>query len=280
MGPAALAVLTAVASFGDYLYERGDYVPASVEYQRLLYETADTLGNPLVALRLARCWQASGYPGRALGMYAFLGSNLPPGEARGSALMGAGSAYEQLGMPDRARESYLSSAEEFTDQETREECLVLAALCTGRSGRWDSAAVELGVISEASPGSPASCLRSIALRAADPPRRSALLCGAASAVLPGAGQAICGHWMDAASSLLMTAGAGALFMASLEDGCEADQAFFGWLALTFYGGGIWGGARAARRWDAEAMEEILDDVPGALSAYRSGGFIPAPLPPD
>jgi hypothetical protein len=281
VGQVALAVLISLSGFGDYLYARGDYASAAVEYLRLLYESGDTLGNAPEALRLARCWQETGDPDRALGLYAFLGSHLPSGELRGWALMGSGSICEQLGMPGRARESYLAASAEFGDgSDRRERCLVLAALSSGRAGDWDSAAAELGALSAGSPGNPAAALESIARRASDPPRRSGLLCGAASAILPGAGQALCGHWMDASTAFLMTAGAGALLAASLEEENTSTSIFFGWLALSFYGGNVWGGVRAAGRWNSAKLEGILAEVPGALSRYPVQTIPVAPLPTD
>jgi len=280
LGPFALALLISSSGFADRLYESGEYAAAAVEYERALWDAGDTLSLPLEALRLARCWQECADPGRALAMYDFLSSRLPPGYWRGCALMGAGSVCEQVGNLGRARQDYLAASGEFADSCMRERCEVLAALCTGRSGDWQGAAEDLEEVPCASLEGARPRLASIARSAARPPRRSAFLCAAASAVLPGAGQAACGHWMDGASSLLMTAGTGALFAMSLHDGDRAEQFLFGWLALSFYGGGILGGARAADRWNEARMQAILSEVPEVLARYACEPPAAAPLPTD
>ncbi len=280
LGQIALAVLTISCGFADHLYQGGLYGAAATEYAREIYEAGDTLSAPVSALRLARCWQETGQPERALGMYLFLGERLGPGAERGLARMGAGSVYETVGMLHDARGSYAAAAEDLAGYPVlHEENLALAALSLGRSGNWPGAALELDVLAGGDASSTASRLASVARRAADPPARSRLLCGLSSALLPGSGQAVCGHWTDALTSFIMTAGTGALLVAALEEEDTPASVLFGWLALSFYGGNVYGGARAAARWNAARTGEIMAEVPGLLLQYRLAAEDPL-LPPE
>ncbi len=265
MGAVALALLTIAGGFPDYLYENGEYQLAAGEYLRVIWEAGDTLSAVPEALGLARCWQETGRPLDALGMYAYLAERLPAGHERGCALMGAATVFESTGLPLQARGMYLEASSSFTDAALTERCLNLAALSLGRAGDWGAASDELGSL--AAGGSPvAARLLPLSERAADPPRRSPLACGLASAALPGLGQAVCGHWTDAMTSLLMTAGTAALTVVSVEEDDTAGSVFFGWLALSFYGGGIWGAARGADRYNEARLREILEGIPSALDS--------------
>jgi hypothetical protein len=266
LGQVCLAVLTIAAGFADQLYGAGDFDHASVEYMRELYEAGDTLSMPLQALRLARCWQETGQPDRALGIYLFLSERLPAGDMRGMAWMGAASVYEETGMPGSARAGYSMAAGSFEDPVEQETCTVLAALCLGRAGDWDASCRELDSLASAPCGNAlAARLQPLAERASAPPRRSPLLCSAASALLPGLGQAACGHWADALTALGTTAVTAAAFAWSLEEDDTSASILMGWLAVSFYGGNVYGGWRAASRYNAARMQDIYDDISDALA---------------
>jgi hypothetical protein len=269
VGQVCLAVLTIAAGFADQLYGSGDYDHASVEYMRELYEAGDTLSQPLVALRLARCWQETGRPGRALGMYLFLSERLPGGDLRGMAWMGAASVYEETGMFGSARDGYSIAAASFDDPLEQETCKVLAALCLGRAGDWEASSRELDSLASGVCGSRlAAGVEPLAARASHPPRRSPLACGAASALVPGLGQAACGCWADALTALGTTAVTAAAFAWSLEEGDTSASILMGWLAVSFYGGNVYGGWRAASRYNSARMDEIYDEISGVLSEHR------------
>jgi hypothetical protein len=248
VGAILAAVLTLSGGFADMLYGSGLYDEAAVEYLREIHEAGDTLLAVPQALRLARCWQETGRDDLALGMYAFLSERLAGGDERAGALMGAATVYEEAGLPGAARDLYREAAGTFADAVMADRCEVLSAVALGRSGDWDGAVGELELLAEGGSDFAAEVLpRAVAAR--DHPYRSPAACAIASAVLPGSGQAICGHWTDGLTSLLMTAGTGALLAVSLEEEDTSGSVFFGVLALSFYTGGIMGAARGASRFN-------------------------------
>ncbi len=273
LGTILAAILTvfpghdADEGFADYLYSLGEYSMASEEYLRIIYSYGeDTLACPLVSLRLARCWQELGRGEDAFSLYTFLHRNLSDADLRAGAMMGAGSVLEESGNLGYARELFANAAATSEDAETAARAGIMASLINARMGNWAASAGELRMLS--STGGPFSDLTaSLAGKVAEGQflsRRSPLWCGISSAVLPGSGQMISGHYTDGIIALGINGALAWLFVESLHEGNTTTSVLLGWLGLSFYGGNIYGGSRAAITYNSARRRELLDEVTAIL----------------
>lgn len=253
--------------FADYLYENGEFESAAVEYLRIIYENGgDTLSCPLSALRLARCYQEVNSIADAFDMYVFLAENLENSDLRSNAYLGAGSILERTGNFESSREYYLKAGASSSDPGLSCKSDILAALMLGRLDRWDEASLELSVLSAGNSIWSAEAGRLVLLAEAgvNLSRRSPFWCGLSSAILPGAGQIFCGHTKDGIIALGMNAVMGYLFYQSLRDEDVGATVLFGWLSLSFYGGNIYGGVRAADTWNSARERELFEQISRSL----------------
>lgn len=250
-------------SFADYLYELGEYGMASSEYLRIIYShDEDTLSCPLAALRLARCWQELGRREDALLLYGYLTRNLTDAELRAGAMMGAGSVLEESGNYTAARELYLDAAVTSGDTDLMGRARIMSCLMDAQMGNWDTSAEGLRSISAA--GGPfceiSENLAAQVAEGTDLSHRSPLWCGISSALLPGSGQAVCGHYTDGIIAFGVNGAMAWLFYESLQESNTTTSVLLGWLSISFYGGNIYGGSRAAVTYNSARRRELLDDV--------------------
>lgn len=242
---------------------------AALEYMRVLHAADDTLEAPLPALRLARCWQRLGKPSEALTLYSRLSSGLAQGDTAAMASLGAGSVLESMGLDGDARGLFLRAASQAESPGIAGTGRVLAALSLGRSGDWARAESELEGLAGSSNVAPlARGLLDEVRRIPSLPSRSPLACAGASAALPGLGQTICGRPRDGLNALLTTGATGLLLYQSVREESLAGGLLSGWLFLSFYGGNVYGGWRAAETYNSAVRRDLYSDIASRLGSWR------------
>lgn len=264
---AALLILLPCAEenrdFADFLYDSGEFGMAATEYLRIIHSNGgDTLADPASSLRLARCLQELGRRGDAIHLYRTLHTGLTEGDDRAMALLGEASILEEYGGYEYSRELCLEATAIATEPSVRDRGSVMASLMLARQGDWSGSSMELSQL--ASEGGPmsgsASVLSGMVASGERLPRRSPFLCGLASALVPGSGQAICGHYTDGLIALGMNGLMGYLLYEAISDGDTATTVLFGWLGISFYGGNIYGGARAAETYNSARRRELFEEI--------------------
>ncbi len=137
----------------------------------------------------------------------------------------------------------------------------LGGLCALALGEWPAADARLRAAAARADGAEdrGRALRLAALAAEGPrlPHRSPAWSGALSAVLPGAGQAWCGHFRDGVRHLLFDA---ALTYTAVSLGVHGElpgAILVGGLAGPFYVGNVIGAREAAQQFDRERRMELL-----------------------
>ncbi len=255
------------SGFADYLYSNGEYELAAGEYLRIIHaDNADTLSCPLVSLRLAGCLQKIGRFSDALFLYTYLGDHLTDRDMQAGALMGTGAVLEEICEFSSARLAYVDAVNTAVDIEIKNRADIMAGLMYARMGRWESSAEDLTRIS--SSGGPfaseAERLAGVVSRGSSLPERSSFWCGLSSAVLPGSGQMICGHFTDGVIALGVNGLMAYLFYESLQEENTTTSVLLGWLSLSFYGGNIYGGSKAARTYNSARRRELLEEITGIL----------------
>ena len=273
LGTILAAILTVLphsssdSGFADYLYSSGEYELASGEYLRIIHaNNADTLSCPLVSLRLAGCMRELGRFSEALFLYTYLSAHLSDRDMQAGAQMGAGAVLEEIGELSSARLAYVDAVRTAEDIEIQNRADIMAGLMYARMGRWNRSAEELSRIS--SSGGPfasgAERLAEVVSRGSSLPERSPFWCGLSSAVIPGSGQMICGHFTDGVIALGVNGLMAYLFYESLQEENTTTSVLLGWLSLSFYGGNIYGGSKAARTYNSARRRELLEEITGIL----------------
>jgi len=257
--------------FAEYLYSNGEFGLASEQYLRIIYSNGgDTLACPVPALHLARCWQELGRDEDAFQIYTYLYRNLVDSELRAGALMGAGSILEESGNFSGAEELYSTAAFVSEDEDLSARACIMAGLMKARSGNWEASAEELRILSSTvGPYADISGnLASLVAGGEDLSYRSPAVCGISSALIPGSGQMLCGHYTDGIIALGVNGALAWLFIESLHEENTTTSVLFGWLGLSFYGGNIYGGARAARTYNSARRRELIEEVAEVLQQHN------------
>ena len=183
--------------------------------------------------------------------------------------MGAGSILEESGHFDCARELYTDAAVTSEDTEVMARAGIMASLMNARMGNWEDSAEELRKLSSTG-GSFSDISFSLAEKVAEGqylPYRSPLWCGISSALLPGSGQMFCGHYTDGIIALGMNGALAWLFYESLQEDNTTTSILLGWLSVSFYGGNIYGGSRAAVTYNSARRRELLEEIAGILNKH-------------
>ncbi|MGF7137968.1 hypothetical protein [Roseimarinus sediminis] len=113
-------------------------------------------------------------------------------------------------------------------------------------------------------------LSAIAAKSYHAPRKKPWLATLMSVILPGSGKAYCGNWGDGAVSLLFTASTG--FFAYRAFNKYGPEKVYPWiaggLAVSYYAANIYGGNRAAVRYNDELEHQFIHETEELLDIAR------------
>ena len=248
-----------VRAFGDHLFRQGDYYRAITEYERFVFLAPEPSAAAEVRLRIGEAyyfgekWDAAARIFRALET-----PEKDENVRRVSALYLAAIALRQKELQQSADllEKFLA---DFPDDPRRNDVICRLILIDLRSGRIGEAERRLA---EANAGGASS----LPLGAADLeewkhlPRKSPLLAGSLSAILPGAGQAYVGHWSDAALAF----GLNAVFAWGTYAAFRQDEDVLGGFLLaldtTWYFGNVYNAANGARRVNQNRQKRFFENL--------------------
>ena len=248
-----------VRAFGDHLFRQGDYYRAITEYERFVFLAPEHAEAAEVRLRIGEAyyfgekWDAAARTFRALEI-----AENRPDVRRVSALYQAAIAARQQEYQRSIDllEKYLA---EFPDDAWRTDAVCQLILLDLRSGRVGEAERRMA---EANAGGSSP----LPLRAADLedwkrlPRKSPLLAGSLSAILPGAGQAYVGHWSDA----VLAFGLNAAFFWGTYEAFERDEDVLGCFLLaldtTWYFGNVYNAANGAHRVNRNRQKRFFENL--------------------
>lgn len=248
-----------VREFGDHLFRQGDYYRAITEYERFVFLAPEPSAAAEVRLRIGEAyyfgekWDAAARIFRALEA-----PEMNENVRRTSALYLAAIALRQKELQQAADllEKFLA---DFPDDPRRNDAigqLILLDLRSGRIGEAERRLAEANAVGASS----------LPLGAADLeewkrlPRKSPLLAGSLSAILPGAGQAYVGHWSDAALAF----GLNAVFAWGTYAAFRQDEDVLGCFLLaldtTWYFGNVYNAANGARRVNQNRQKRFFENL--------------------
>jgi outer membrane protein assembly factor BamD (BamD/ComL family)/TM2 domain-containing membrane protein YozV len=248
----------------------GEYYRAVTEYLRYLYLFPDSERAPYALLQIGLAHFRGGEYQRAIDYFARVRASYAP-EHFAAAAYHEGLCYERLNQPAKAQDAFERAVVFDTAGAPAREALLGKALGQVRQGDLAGGRTELERFRAFYPNEPRSekvvQAEGLIDAQAAVPRKSPLLAGILSAVVPGSGQAYAGKYRDGLVALLVNG----LFIAgtavAIDQENYATAAVVGGIGLPFYLGNIYGAANAANKWNLSLHRDLRDRLAVTLD-YR------------
>jgi tetratricopeptide (TPR) repeat protein len=199
----------ASVEYADHLFATGDYYRAISLYKQVTYGTVCQQTRTYCAIQIAKAYYHSEkYRGAVVTLERLMADQmLSPQIQRSTHLYLGLSHYKQGEISDAERYLKLAVQDGLSGLSGAYLGLVLA-----EQGKWAESAERFATtgISTRDPEVSAACLAlgAIAPRGREVRRKSPLVAGLLSAVIPGSGQVYTGHYFDAVQALFFVAGLG------------------------------------------------------------------------
>lgn len=249
----------AIRAFGDHLLRQGDYYRAITEYERFAFLAPEHPDVADVRLRIGEAYYFGEKWDAAARMFRALETPETDRDVRRTAALYLAAVAMRQKDLQRATDRLEGFLADHPDDPWRPDVVGQLILLDLRSGRADSAERRLAQANEAGRAPPAP-------KAGDLdewrrlPRKSPLLAGSLSALLPGAGQAYVGHWSDA----LLAFGLNAAFIWGTYEAFDRDEDVLGCFLLaldtTWYFGNVYNAANGARRVNEGRQKRFFENL--------------------
>lgn len=263
-----------VLSFADYLFSLREYKAAASEYLRFAFTNPGHLLRPYAIFRAGICYEMLGMWDIASRTYREAAKDLQDdriAELIEFALARCAFASRNLEEAELSLSSLIRSSKV---EEIKGRSVLLLAACSIIKGDWEegrrvlrdgmSAGLSQEYIEVAR-----SVLETIEKVRMLDKRKSELIAGVLSAILPGAGKAYVGRTADAISSFISVAMTAILASFSQISGHEGTATILGILTAAFYLGNIYGSSVEARNYnkkkDIEAKNMVLSYIRQAMA---------------
>jgi TolA-binding protein/TM2 domain-containing membrane protein YozV len=260
-------------SFGDSLFERGDYYRAITEYERVIFFYPDHALAKTARFQIANSYLKGDRIDQAIERFKALSMDLPNEDIGRKAFFMLGEAYYQKREYARAVDFYESYIETYPGDERIDAARIRIGWCYLRQGKWRQASEEFGRLPPDSPlHAQAAGLAEGAQAYPGIPTKSPTLAGGLSAVLPGAGQLYVNRPGDALVSFLLN---GAFIWATVE-AFHNDNNVTGGILLFFesgwYLGNIYNAVNGAEKYNRRNEQKYLDGLQDKYHvSYRYDG---------
>lgn len=246
---------------GEAFMADGEYYRAVTEYLRYLYLFPDADRTHYALLQIGMAHFRGGDYQRAIDYFSRVRASYNPDHFSAAAYH-EGLCYERLNQPAKAQDAFARAVAFDASSAAAHEALLGKALGQIRQGQLAAGHADLERFLELYPeepraGSVAEALESIDAQAAAP-RKSPLLAGTLSAVVPGSGQAYAGRYRDGLAALLVNG----LFITgtvvAIDQENYAVAALIGGVGIPFYLGNIYSAANAANKWNVSLHRDLHD----------------------
>ena len=249
-----------IRKFADFLYEQGDYLRAVGEYQRyLFYEPQE---REEINYRIAVCYRFGGKSAQAIQNFETLLRTYPEGQYTSQIYYQIGATHFLMDRYDQSVRFLSDALPRITDRQQHAEASQLIGLSYLMQKRWS----EAGEVFRGLQGSEIMRIREKAAvyniyaeNGEQLPRRSPLLAGMLSTIVPGAGRLYTGRLADALNTLFTVGLTGWQAYAGFRrDGLSSVKGWsLGTLCGVFYVGNIYGSVISARVYNRDITDEFL-----------------------
>jgi outer membrane protein assembly factor BamD (BamD/ComL family)/TM2 domain-containing membrane protein YozV len=260
-------------SFADHLFEQGDYYRAITEYERVIFFYPDLPQAKQARFQIAHAYLKGEKFDQAIARFRALADEYRNEELGRKSLSMVGEAYYQKRDYGRAADVFTVFIETYPDDTRADSARVMLGWSHLRQGDWQEAGGEFQKVPAGSSlRKQAEGLAEESKNYPDIPKKSPLLAGGLSAVLPGAGQLYVGRPGDAAVSFLLN---GVFILATVE-AFHHDNNAAGGILLFFesgwYLGNIYNATGSAHKYNRQAEQRYMEDLQGryGISYSRDG----------
>jgi tetratricopeptide (TPR) repeat protein len=259
--PASFAVYEPerIRKFADSLVAQKEYFRASTEYMRLLNYAPDYPEAPAIRFAVAMCSYKAGRFDSAGEEFARLALNSSSTDYRDTCILYAAASRYRAGAFAEAHLLASRAQVASPQSQIRDRFAYLDGLSLMQSAEWKRAAAAFGEVPHCSVLlASAADLTTLAEKAARRPRRNPWVTAGLSALVPGLGSAACGYHWDALTALVLVGASAALAAEGHRRDNPSAEAGGLVLSCLFYSANIYGGAGAARRYNAAAVRRVRE----------------------
>lgn len=258
--------------FAEYLYGMEDYRRARTEYQKFIYLSPQAVRAEEANFKIGICLQREGKYRPAIDHFNQWETHYPQGKLIKEAKFQTGYSYFLLGDYEKGIYIFNQLRNEVKSKTWQSKLDYTIGWSWLKRRDWYKTSLTLQKAAEyTSDEGQAAHLREIAALAQKGealPRRSPVLAGLFSSLLPGSGRAYCGRFGDAFYSFMLIAGtAYASRYYYLHH--HSTQAFiFGSMSLFFYAGDIYGSIKGAEISNSQAQKGLLNQIEEKLKKEK------------
>lgn len=248
--------------FADHLFSQGDFLRATSEYQRYLFSQPSN--SEEVRFKIALCYRLGGKPEKSIHAFTELLNASTDSQLVSSAHYQIGAAYFLMEQFGKSVETLQTTLPSISDAKYNTEAQQVIGLSYLMQRKWSSAEeVFNNLQSDVIEIRERTALYSnYAKQGKHLPRRSPLLAGLMSTIVPGSGRLYTGRVNDAITSLITVGITGwQAYDGFRRDGLSSVK---GWTLSTlsgiFYLGNIYGSVISARVYNDHVAEEFLSTL--------------------
>lgn len=249
-----------VLKFADYLFAQGDYLRAAGEYQRYMF--IQSKDNDMIRYKIAVCYRLGGRTEHAIRSFKELVKESLNSKTKSAAYYQIGVSYFLMQQFRESINFLDTSLPHISDEHFRLEAQQLIGLSHLMRKEWNSAEKMFEALKETDVldvRQKAIVYGEFANRGEMLPKRSPLLAGFLSTIVPGAGRLYTGRVGDAVTSIITVGITGwQAYDGFSRDGLSSVKGWtLGTLCGIFYAGNIYGSVISARVYNRHIADEFL-----------------------
>ena len=249
--------------FAEHLYEERDYLRAAGEYQRYLFYSPQNSDS--TQYKIGLCYRRAGDREKAINYFRKLTIEHPESRFRFAASYQIAYSYFLSGQYEKSTQYLDQVLNNTKDPDERGKFQVLAAFGYLHQRQWNKVERVLGshTFEDENLNRLTSELKSSAQEGMNLPRKSPLLAGLFSAIVPGSGKMYCKQYGDGFYSFLLIGITGVLAWDGFRDnGVKSISGWiFGGMSSIFYTGNVYGSSVAARVYNRQLEIDLLRRLP-------------------
>lgn len=260
-----------VRSFADSLFSEGDYYRAITEYKRFLHLSPADLDADSIRYAIGLSyWRGEKWDAAIDAFLDIEPAGDEPAWSRRAQLMLGESAYRKGDVPD-ALDAFVAYARSPADDEFTPDARMRAAQCLFLLGKTpptpvpeDPGSDRLGMFSRRMEEAPRI------------PRKSPMLAGTLSALLPGAGQLYIRRPRDAVISFLLNGSLIALAIIAFDNDEPVAGGLISAVEVSWYAGNVYGAVNGAHKFNRTERRRFIDRLDVECGIMRGVDAWPVP----
>ncbi len=254
-----------ILKFADHLYNERDYQGAIIEYER--YISLEPLYSEEILYRIGICYRNFGNTKEAIRYFQRIEREYPDTNLKPALYYQTAYSYIISGNYDGSIKYLDENINKLKNPDEVIKLQILKSLCYLKQKRWyDAEKFISSITSSLNDNNFSYILQSLKRSAREGTtikRKSPILAGALSSIIPGLGKVYCNQYGDGIFSFMLTTISGVLaYDAFCEDNIRSIKGwFFASMGAIFYAGNIYGSSISAKIYNNQMEMNILSNLP-------------------